>query len=61
MSQAPAWLVSMVLHVIVLLTMALIVTPTPERAGIKTIESPPTDYGKPEHPYLYQHLYQRHR
>lgn len=43
MSQAPAWLVSMVLHVIVLLTMALIVTPTPERAGIKTIESPPTE------------------
>ena len=33
----------MVLHVIVLLTMALIVTPTPERAGIKTIESPPTE------------------
>lgn len=43
MTQAPAWLVSMVLHVAVLLTLALIVTPPPENAGIKTIESPPTE------------------
>lgn len=44
MKQAPAWLVSMILHVLVLLTLALIVTPPPpEYAGIKEIESPPTE------------------
>lgn len=40
----PAWLVSMVLHVVVLSSLALIVPPPPpEHAGIKTIESPPTE------------------
>lgn len=43
MSSAPGWLVSMVLHVVVLLALALIVTPPPDNAGIKTIESPPTE------------------
>jgi hypothetical protein len=44
MKQAPAWLVSMVLHVVVLTSLALIVTPPPpEHAGIKTIDSPPTE------------------
>ena len=43
-SATPAWLVSMVLHVAVLLSLALIVTPPPpEHAGIKTIDSPPTE------------------
>lgn len=40
----PAWLVSTVLHVIVLSSLALIVPPPPpEHAGIKSIESPPTE------------------
>ncbi len=43
----PAWIVSMVLHVVVLTSLALIVTPPPpEHAGIKAIESPPTDVFK---------------
>ena len=44
LSKTPAWLVSMVLHVAVLLSLALIVTPPPqEHAGIRTIDSPPTE------------------
>lgn len=42
--QAPAWLVSMILHVVVLLSLALIVEPPPsDRAGIRTIDSTPTE------------------
>lgn len=44
LSGTPPWLVSMVLHVAVLLSLALIVTPPPsEQAGITTINSPPTE------------------
>ena len=42
--QAPAWLVSTVLHVVLLLSLALINPTEPqEAAGIRTIDSPPTE------------------
>lgn len=42
--QTPAWLVSMLLHVVVLLSLALMVAEEPSKpAGLRTIDSPPTE------------------